>query len=328
MSSLATNAITDASGGNTATINGQTPTESNMAGRNRIINGCMRIWQRGTSFSGSGYTADRWVATAGNVSRQSFPLGSNPTGLESPYYLNWSASSAANNEFLQRVEFVTTLQNQKATLSFWAKSSTGTETFGWAIYQNFGSGGSSLTAAGGGTYAPTTSWQKYTFTVDMPSLSGKTIGTNDFVWIRLAQLTTNNSVSLDITGVQLEAGSVATPFEHRQFGQELALCQRYYQLFEGFAGGSYTSTAIIGSVSFPVAMRAAPSVSATAAIAITYPGVADYTQSSPDASIVAGRASIRGIQVQMANFSGMANGRVHYQNVAVNNAALAFSAEL
>ena len=67
MSTLATNAITDASGGNTATINGQTPTESNMAGRNRIINGDMRIDQRnaGASLAIDGnnvYTLDRWGA--------------------------------------------------------------------------------------------------------------------------------------------------------------------------------------------------------------------------------------------------------------------------
>jgi hypothetical protein len=51
MSTLATNAITDASGGNTATINSYTPTESNMAGRNRIINGDMRIDQRNAGAS-------------------------------------------------------------------------------------------------------------------------------------------------------------------------------------------------------------------------------------------------------------------------------------
>jgi hypothetical protein len=51
MSTLATNAITDAAGGNTATINSYTPTESNMAGRNRIINGDMRIDQRNAGAS-------------------------------------------------------------------------------------------------------------------------------------------------------------------------------------------------------------------------------------------------------------------------------------
>jgi hypothetical protein len=71
MSTLATNAITDASGGNTATINSYTPTESNMAGRNRIINGDMRIDQRNAGASvtpaAATYTLDRWGSEAYGV---------------------------------------------------------------------------------------------------------------------------------------------------------------------------------------------------------------------------------------------------------------------
>ena len=73
MSSLATNAITDASGGNTATINSYTPTESNMAGRNRIINGDMRIDQRNAGASvtptNGQYLVDRWGAAANATSK-------------------------------------------------------------------------------------------------------------------------------------------------------------------------------------------------------------------------------------------------------------------
>ena len=57
MSDLSVNSILDASGGATTTINGFTPTVSNMAGRNRIINGNFDIWQRGTSFTGSFYNS-------------------------------------------------------------------------------------------------------------------------------------------------------------------------------------------------------------------------------------------------------------------------------
>ncbi len=65
MSQLKVNSVVDASGGNTATINTYTPTESNMGGKNRIINGDMRIDQRNagasvTPSSGSSYTLDRW----------------------------------------------------------------------------------------------------------------------------------------------------------------------------------------------------------------------------------------------------------------------------
>ena len=70
-----------------------------------------------------------------------------------------------------------------------------------------------------------------------------------------------------ITGIQMEVGSQATPFEHRSFGDELALCQRYfYKLVSGgnqtFAMGAYYATNLITSdIRYPVTMRATPSIS-------------------------------------------------------------------
>jgi hypothetical protein len=72
-----------------------------------------------------------------------------------------------------------------------------------------------------------------------------------------------------ITGVQLEVGSVATPFEHRSFGEELALCQRYHQRFTGIAygrvgfGTKTSATAARCIIPFNTAMRAVPSHSIT-----------------------------------------------------------------
>ena len=74
--------------------------------------------------------------------------------------------------------------------------------------------------------------------------------------------------TLDITGVQLEVGPLATPFEHRSFGEELALCQRYfYRAADGTAnnlglGVNYTSSTMHGVVYFPVTMRATPTLDA------------------------------------------------------------------
>ena len=77
---------------------------------------------------------------------------------------------------------------------------------------------------------------------------------------------TTTNATWQLTGVQLEVGSVATPFEHRSFGEELALCQRYfYQAVNGtaqaFGMGTYYATSLITMVlDFPTTMRAAPSV--------------------------------------------------------------------
>jgi len=78
--------------------------------------------------------------------------------------------------------------------------------------------------------------------------------------------------TLEITGIQLEVGSVATPFEHRSFGEELALCQRYYTVIADGAvlsstsfgvGTMYTSSTVYGVVEFPTEMRANPSIEVT-----------------------------------------------------------------
>ena len=79
-----------------------------------------------------------------------------------------------------------------------------------------------------------------------------------------------SSATFDITGVQLEVGEQATPFEHRSFGEELALCQRYYTVIAdgvnagGFApigmGAVYNSSTVYSIIAMPVEMRASPSI--------------------------------------------------------------------
>jgi hypothetical protein len=79
---------------------------------------------------------------------------------------------------------------------------------------------------------------------------------------------TTNDATFEITGVQLEVGSVATDFEHRSFAQELDLCKRYYQLWvtgsDQFVcfGDHYSATQVDGGVQLPVEMRATPTIDA------------------------------------------------------------------
>jgi hypothetical protein len=96
--------------------------------------------------------------------------------------------------------------------------------------QDFGSGGSGGVSAALSTASITTSWARYTHTFTLPSISGKTVGAGSYLQINLVRANVNN-VTIDLANCQLEFGSTATDFEHRSYGEELALCQRYYQTY-------------------------------------------------------------------------------------------------
>lgn len=216
--------------------------------RNKIINGDFRIWQRGTSFSNpsGSYTADRWLAASGGtvsgdtLSQQSHTVGQTDVPGEPQYFFRFAAGATTNNRVWgQRIEDVRTLAGQTITLSFYAKANTNhSSTIEYS--QNFGSGGSSSVAFGTTSYSLTTSWQRFTFTTAAPSISGKTIGTSSYLEINVIRSLSAASVTIDISNIQLELGSIATPFENRPYGLELALCQRYYETSydPGIAPGS------------------------------------------------------------------------------------------
>ena len=242
--------------------------------RNAIINGDFRIWQRGTSFTtGSGtYTADRWVysfngtGATRTVSQQSFTPGNTISGYEPQYHLRYAQSVAGTggtyNVIGQRIEDARTFAGQTVTISFWAKAAAST-TITTGFDRNYGTGGSS---ADDNTnivsHSLTTSWQRFTTTVTIASVSGETIGANSFLlfWIGMP---TNATFTIDIWGVQVEKGSTATPFETRPIGTELALCQRYYEIIQpssnigsGFCNN--TTTAYV-HWTYKVSKRAIPS---------------------------------------------------------------------
>ena len=110
-----------------------------------------------------------------------------------------------------------------------------------------------------------TSWTKYTYTATIPSISGKTFGTNENDSLDIYFfLPINTTFTFDVAQIQLEAGSVATPFEQRPFGMELALCQRYYYDCGNRANSvmfyNLNATNANGFASYPVTMRATPVV--------------------------------------------------------------------
>jgi len=209
------------------------------AGRkNLIINGGFDVWQRGTSLTAaSSYLADRWVnGTSEAQSRQAFTVGQTEVDGNPTYYHRSGGGGSAYYGLDHKIENVGTLSGKEVTLSYWMK---GSSAFTNAPYrgQNFGSGGSSGVEAALSTSSITTSWVRYTHTFTFPSISGKTVGASSFSQLNVFRANIANIV-VDIANVQLELGSVATDFEHRSYGEELALCQRYYEVIASGASNS------------------------------------------------------------------------------------------
>lgn len=306
MSTIAVNQITDASGGATATINTFTPTASNMAGRNRIINGAMMIDQRNAGASvtptGTAYTLDRWALYPTQASKLSVQQSTTaPAGFtNSTLITSLSAYSVLTGDFFafgQRIEGFNvadlgwgTASAQTVTLSFWVRSSL-TGTFGGSLVN------SAATRSYPFTYTVNSANTYEQKTVTIVGDTSGTWVTNSGIGIALyfglgvgstyagtagswsgnyyfsatgaTSVVGTNGATLYITGVQLEVGSVATPFENRLYGQELALCQRYYynqsassNSFARFGNGitASTSQAQIG-IKMPVTMRTTPTLS-------------------------------------------------------------------
>lgn len=134
-----------------------------------------------------------------------------------------------------------------------------------------------------------------------------------------------------ITGCQLEKGSVATPFEYRQYGTELALCQRYYQKNAICTlAAARTDTAIEFPVQYVVQMRANATASQGSVITIYDAFGNSFSQSSPSvASAVTGSTAPTGQVIALINYSGLTQGRTYWvSNSSFPNAFVAFSAEL
>lgn len=318
------------------------------AGKNKIINGDFSIWQRGTSFTiaANGYTADRFyydLTTAipsGTISRQAFTAGSAPVaGYESSFFLRTNIT--ANNGcplFLQsqRIEDVRTFASQTITLSFWAKADAATS-FVINLDQVFGSGGSSTVTTSVGSPSLTASWQRFNYTVSVPSISGKTIGTNNYLNVSFNFPNTSGTLRVgtyDIWGVQLEYGSKATPFQTATgtLQGELAACQRYYfrfggdNLYQHFAlGMSTSSTAATVNVQYPVPMRIVPTSVDFSNLEIT--DIIGYNLAASAATITQGGKGMA--RLDITNGAGATTYRPAFLRAANSlSAYLGMSAEL
>mgnify|MGYP003638155547 CR=1 FL=1 len=240
------------------------------AGRkNLILNGGFDVWQRGTSFSGAAeYSSDRWkTQTSGN-------LGTTTRSTDAPDTSRYATKiaitgSAAFLQFGQQVEFSNfhRVRGKVVTLSFWAKAA-GITSLTSRIRQGTTTEDETALFAAAGLSVETktinTAWQKFTHTF--------TVGAN------ATAISTDFSTGAVVSGnelyigqVQLELGSVATDFEHRSYGEELALCQRYYWRQNGDMLGTACNVGVSNAdliMRHPTTMRGTPTGSVIAATAI------------------------------------------------------------
>lgn len=317
MSTLAVNAITDASGGSTCTINGATPTTANVLGRNRIINGHMLINQRGgtttVNSTANTYGIDQW-AGVGQATDGVFTMAQSsatpPAGFTN--FLRATTTTAdASIGATQSYALRHAIEGYNVadlgwgavgaatiTLSFWVRSSL-TGTFGGSIANN----GNTRFYVFSYPINSANTWEQKTITVTGDTTGTWTTDTTAGIkiffnlgagstytgaagsWGGSTLYNVTSGVNLigtlnatfDLTGMQLEKGSVATGFEYRLYGTELALCQRYYQksynigtapatatdsgITRGYFYASVTGANTAYLVPFKVSMRATPSIS-------------------------------------------------------------------
>jgi len=281
-------------------------------GRNLIINGDMRIDQRGGTVTintaSRTYGVDRWLgygqssdgvftivqdteAPAGFVNSTKITTTTADASVgASQYYILGQSIEGTNFSHLSWGS----ASAKTVTLSFWVRSSL-TGTFGGAINNNAANRSYPFTY----TIDSANTWEQKSVTItgDTSGTWITTTGIGANVWFDLGCGTSNvgiagtwspsgyfgangttsligtSGATLYITGVQLEANTTATPFEHLQYGQQLDLCQRYYTNITGSSVSivncvSWSATTTFGVYNYPTTMRAVPTM--------TYSALADF----------------------------------------------------
>ena len=254
---------------------------------NLLINSRFEVDQRVASpatvtGASTGWVVDRWKCTSGTgatnvVTRTAISTGSFAGAPR--YKLAWNRSTAGSStSYLhQRIEDVRNGAGKSVTVTFNAAVSSGTSDVTVSLVQCFGTGGSpssDVTTVGATTITVTTSTStRHTVTISCPSISGKTIGSNEdsYLEVRINRASATGTGTVDLWDPQCVIGSTAPTYVARNPQQELALCQRYYWQWGPFQTGTavmnghcWSTTQMIGVLNFPQPMRTTPTVTFSA----------------------------------------------------------------
>ena len=252
--------------------------------RNLIINGDFNIWQRGTAETAlsQNYKADRWGKMqyqSALHSRQAFVAsGTHPENSQYVLRASGDATTALSRiQTAQGVESVNCipLRGKTITLSLYLRcvsatmptsslsnlnvvvGSTAATADGSFLTTTYVAGGNASVVIAQGSL-PTT-WTKYTVTYTVPTNTNNIAAYVGFS----GNVDAGTGDWYEISQVQIEEGTVATPFEHRSYGTELALCQRYYAVDYDGSYRTYVSNVIRFVQAHPVVMRATPTLTVT-----------------------------------------------------------------
>ena len=273
--------------------------------KNRIINGAIGIWQRGTSFTSGGsatYTADRFFgnASSGTISRSTDV----PAGFI--YSFSNAASSTAYPGMAQRIESVNIADcaSQAITVSFYVKQTSGTASalnINLAYPNAVDNYSSSTTIVETNVVASMpSSWTRYSYTYTLPA--NVTNGLSVTLFVPSASIT----ATFLITGIQLEKGSTATSFDYRPIGTELALCQRYFE--RSYNIGTATGAALVpGIVGFNTPLATASDIPAKILFKVTKrdnPSVTIYNAVSGASGTAYRTSDAAAITVSSLNYVG------------------------
>jgi hypothetical protein len=322
-------------------------TLSRAAGKNGVINGAFDIWQRGTTSATSAFafTADRWLKNSATHYGASRQVTGDTTNLPTVQYCA-RVQRTASSAVLTLMEFTTPFETtnsipfagQTVTYSFYARRganySSTSNVLSSSVYTGTGTdqtvfGYTGLTQAITGNATLTTTWQRFSYTGTLSAAATElsvyfaytptgTAGANDY---------------FEVTGVQVELGSVATTFSRAggTIQGELAACQRYYWRQSGInkplgVGFNYSGTTAVGTVYLPVEMRVTPALdsnSGTAYFGMVRNSGVDYFN-----SFTLDAASSKIVCINNGNEISGTAGQAGYMYLVDASAYVGFGAEL